>query len=124
MAAGIDADCIADAARTLVRRAQERTSADRAAAQLRVKTASIDTIVATGEFIPAFETFAAQLGDRLITAADAPAAWAPLSQRLKGNEVVLLKGSRGVALERLLPNIEQQGTRSQSGAAAARNPGA
>jgi hypothetical protein len=33
---------------------------------------------------------------------------APLAERLKGDEVVLLKGSRGVALERLLPRFEEQ----------------
>jgi hypothetical protein len=29
-------------------------------------------------------------------------------RRLRGDEVVLLKGSRGVALERLLPRFEEQ----------------
>jgi hypothetical protein len=37
---------------------------------------------------------------------DPLAAWEPLEAALQGSEVVLLKGSRGVALERLLPRLE------------------
>jgi UDP-N-acetylmuramoyl-tripeptide--D-alanyl-D-alanine ligase len=94
-----------------------RTAADRIAAS------DIDLVVAIGHFVPAFERHAAQLGDRLINAQDALAAAQPLAARLRGNEVVLLKGSRGVALERLLPGLEQQWTRSQSGNPSTRNSG-
>ena len=73
--------------------------------------ADLDLIVATGLFVPAFETLAgradtAELADRLITAEDPVDALAPMAERLRGDEVVLLKGSRGVALERLIPELE------------------
>jgi UDP-N-acetylmuramoyl-tripeptide--D-alanyl-D-alanine ligase len=78
----------------------------RQAAQ-RIAESDIDLIVATGDFIKAFAAIG-DLGERLITARDAPSAWQPLSEKLKGTEVVLLKGSRGVALERLLPRLEER----------------
>jgi UDP-N-acetylmuramoyl-tripeptide--D-alanyl-D-alanine ligase len=68
----------------------------------------IDVIVATGEFAEAFGPHRAALGSRLITADDALSAWSPLAALLTGEEVVLLKGSRGVALERLLPRFEEK----------------
>ncbi len=64
-----------------------------------------DLLAAVGEFVPALAPYASRLGDRLLTAAD-PVALAPLlSERLEGNEVVVLKASRGVALERILPAL-------------------
>ena len=68
----------------------------------------LDLIVATGAFVAAFRPLAAQLGDRLLSSDDPLAAWAPLAAALRGDEVVLLKGSRGVALERLLPRFEEK----------------
>jgi len=67
----------------------------------------LDLIVATGEFAAAFEEWADGLGDRLIRSEDPVAAYEPLSRRLRGGEVILLKGSRGEALERLLPHFER-----------------
>jgi UDP-N-acetylmuramoyl-tripeptide--D-alanyl-D-alanine ligase len=73
-----------------------------------------DLLVVVGDFVPALERHRGALGDRLITAAD-PIALAPiLVQRLQGNEMIVLKASRGVALERILPAL----------AARAKNPGA
>ena len=73
-----------------------------------------DLLAAVGDFVPALQRHAGALGDRLITAAD-PVALAPiLTQRLEGNEMIVLKASRGVALERILPAL----------AARAKNPGA
>jgi UDP-N-acetylmuramoyl-tripeptide--D-alanyl-D-alanine ligase len=64
-----------------------------------------DLLAAVGEFVPALASYGARLGDRLVTAAD-PLALAPvLSGRLRGDEVVVLKASRGVALERILPAL-------------------
>ena len=68
----------------------------------------LDLIVATGEFVEAFRPFTRRLGDNLILADDPVDAWPALSARLGGSEVVLLKGSRGVALERLLPRFEER----------------
>jgi UDP-N-acetylmuramoyl-tripeptide--D-alanyl-D-alanine ligase len=69
---------------------------------------ALDLIVATGAFADAFAPMQAELGDRLIIEADPLAAWDRLEPRLSGGEVVLLKGSRGVALERLLPRFEEK----------------
>jgi UDP-N-acetylmuramoyl-tripeptide--D-alanyl-D-alanine ligase len=68
----------------------------------------LDLIVATGAFVDAFAPLGAQLGARLVLEPDPLAAWAPLERALRGDEVVLLKGSRGVALERLLPRFEEK----------------
>jgi len=64
-----------------------------------------ELIAAVGEFVPAFAPWAGTLGDRLITAVDAPAMGPLLASRLRGDEVLVLKGSRGAALERILPAI-------------------
>jgi UDP-N-acetylmuramoyl-tripeptide--D-alanyl-D-alanine ligase len=64
-----------------------------------------DLLAAVGEFVPALAPYAARLGDRLVTAPD-PIALGPLvAARLHGGEVVVLKASRGVALERILPAL-------------------
>jgi len=64
-----------------------------------------DVLAAVGEFVPALAPYAARLGDRLVTAPD-PIALGPLvAARLHGGEVVVLKASRGVALERILPAL-------------------
>jgi UDP-N-acetylmuramoyl-tripeptide--D-alanyl-D-alanine ligase len=66
---------------------------------------SPELLGAVGEFVPALAPYAAQLGDRLVTAPD-PLALGPLiATRLEGGEVVVLKASRGVALERILPAL-------------------
>lgn len=64
-----------------------------------------DLLALVGEFVPAVEPWAAQLGDRLLTAKDAAAMGPLLAQHLRGDEVVVLKASRGAALERILPAI-------------------
>lgn len=62
-----------------------------------------DLLAAVGDFVPALEPHRAALGERLLTAPD-PLALAPLlAGRLTGIELVVLKASRGVALERILP---------------------
>ncbi len=69
-----------------------------------------DLLAAVGEFVPALAPYADKLGDRLVTAAD-PIALGPLvGARLKGGEVVVLKASRGVALERILPALTNRAT--------------
>jgi UDP-N-acetylmuramoyl-tripeptide--D-alanyl-D-alanine ligase len=73
-----------------------------------------DLLAVVGDFVPALERHAAALGDRLITAPD-PMALAPiLAPRLQGSEMIVLKASRGVALERILPALADR----------AKNPGA
>jgi UDP-N-acetylmuramoyl-tripeptide--D-alanyl-D-alanine ligase len=62
-----------------------------------------DLLAAVGDFVPALAPYAARLGDRLVTAPDAPALGPKLAARLRGDELVVLKASRGVALERIIP---------------------
>lgn len=61
-----------------------------------------DLLAAVGDFVPALEPYRAALGDRLLTAPDAPTLGPLLAARLRGTEVLVLKASRGVALERVL----------------------
>ena len=62
-------------------------------------------VAAVGTFARAFESLREDLGGRLITAADANALGPRLKSALRGNELVLLKASRGVALEQVLRYI-------------------
>lgn len=64
-----------------------------------------DLMVAVGAFASAMAGFAVSRGDRLILAADAAEAARVLAPRLLGSELVVLKGSRGVALERIIPEL-------------------
>jgi UDP-N-acetylmuramoyl-tripeptide--D-alanyl-D-alanine ligase len=65
----------------------------------------IDLLVATGDFVPALAEAA---GDgRVIAVEDPLEAYEALRGRMEGDETVLLKGSRGVALERLLALLER-----------------
>ena len=81
-----------------------RLHADVADAVMAVRPAPA-LVAAVGEFGPAFARHAATLGPRLLAAPDAEALGAALRARLRGNEVVLLKASRGVALERVLAHL-------------------
>ena len=91
---------------------------DSAALHLEVGDALVklnpDLLAAVGDFIPALERHAGALSDRLVTAADPVALGPILAQRLRGDELIVLKASRGVALERIIPAL----------AAHAKNPGA
>jgi UDP-N-acetylmuramoyl-tripeptide--D-alanyl-D-alanine ligase len=89
------------------------------AAAHKLAESPVDVIVATGEFVPAFDALSRSLGDRLILAADPVEAYASLGRRLQGGEVILLKGSRGVALERLLPLLERDWAGGRNGASGA-----
>ena len=62
-------------------------------------------IAGAGEFARAL-TSAAPNDSRIVTGADAADLWPSISQRLAPDAVILLKGSRGTRLERLIPLIE------------------
>ncbi|HET8712240.1 MAG TPA: UDP-N-acetylmuramoyl-tripeptide--D-alanyl-D-alanine ligase [Gemmatimonadales bacterium] len=62
-------------------------------------------VAAVGMFARAFEPLRDALGGRLITAADAESLGPKLKSALRGNELILLKASRGVALERVLNHL-------------------
>jgi UDP-N-acetylmuramoyl-tripeptide--D-alanyl-D-alanine ligase len=65
-----------------------------------------ELLAVVGDFVPALEPYAGALRHRLIHAPD-PLALAPLlSERLRGDEIIVLKASRGVALERILPALK------------------
>lgn len=67
----------------------------------------IDRVVATGDFVAAFAGIDSVDADRLIAVEDPLEAYERLRPALKGDETILLKGSRGVALERLIPLLER-----------------
>lgn len=62
-----------------------------------------DLIGATGEFAPVFQRRG--LGPRLVVAPDADGLGRAAASRLRGGELVLLKASRGVQLERAIPHL-------------------
>lgn len=66
-------------------------------------------VAVTGDFIPAFESHSVNLGGRLLTAPDPPSLGERLAQRLEGDEFILLKASRGVRLEEVIPHIVTAG---------------
>ena len=65
-------------------------------------TAPIDVIAGVGEFAQALTRVGAP-GARVVTAMDAEQLWPALKSRLEPDAIILLKGSRGVRLERLVP---------------------
>ena len=65
----------------------------------------IDLIVATGAFADA-ATRVGLRDERVVTGENWQAAYPLLVERLEGGEIILLKASRGIALERILPRLE------------------
>ncbi len=64
----------------------------------------VELLVGIGEFADAFARAGAP-PSRVISASDIDAAWSALAQRLQPGAAILLKASRGVRLERLVPMI-------------------
>ena len=63
-------------------------------------------VAGIGDFAPALRAVA--VGDpRVVTGADIDDIWPTLSSRMASNAAILLKGSRGVQLERLLPRLRE-----------------
>lgn len=71
-----------------------------------VVDAELDLVVATGDFADAFGPLTDRLDERLVRVEDPDGVYSVLADRLTGEETVLLKASRSVALERLLPKFE------------------
>jgi UDP-N-acetylmuramoyl-tripeptide--D-alanyl-D-alanine ligase len=66
----------------------------------------VELIGGVGAFGAALERLAP--GDpRIMTGADPAAVWSGLAGKVAPDAVILLKGSRGVRLEQLVPAIEQ-----------------
>lgn len=64
-------------------------------------------VAATGEFVPAFAESALP-PDRLVASPDVEELGRTLRNRIDGNEFVLVKASRGVQLERLIPFLTRE----------------
>ncbi len=62
-----------------------------------------DIVAGIGEFAPALEKHKER--ERVITAPDVEDLWPQLQARLQRNAIILLKASRGVQLERLVPHL-------------------
>ena len=70
-------------------------------------TSPIEVVAGLGEFAGALERAAGRDGDdRIVTASDIESLWNRLASRLEPDAVILLKASRGVRLEQLLPKIK------------------
>ena len=68
----------------------------------------IEIVAGLGEFAAALERAAdGSTKDRLVTATDVDSLWNRLVSRLEPDAVILLKASRGVRLEQLVPKIRQ-----------------
>lgn len=62
-------------------------------------------VAGIGEFVAPLAA-RSEASDRVVTATDVPELWAALAPRLPKDAIVLLKASRGVRLERLVPLIQ------------------
>ncbi len=68
-------------------------------------TLAPDVLALVGDFVPAFAEHRSHFAGTLIEAPDAMSMGPMLAAVLRGDELVVLKGSRGVTLERILPAI-------------------
>jgi UDP-N-acetylmuramoyl-tripeptide--D-alanyl-D-alanine ligase len=68
--------------------------------------ATVDIVAGVGEFVGALQRLGAS-ADRVVVALDVEAIWPALIPRLRPGAIILLKGSRGVHLERLVPLVTQ-----------------
>lgn len=74
-----------------------------------------DVIAAVGDFVDAFDAEAPNSA-RIVHARELDALWPILEPRLQSNAILLLKASRGMAFERLVPSITTWATsRSSTG---------
>jgi UDP-N-acetylmuramoyl-tripeptide--D-alanyl-D-alanine ligase len=80
-------------------------AADRIA---RLAGSQIDVIVATGEFVPAFEKHRARLGEQLVAVTDPVEAFRAVAPSLRPTDTILLKASRGDRLERWVDLLGEQ----------------
>ncbi len=71
----------------------------------RVMAARPGLVGVLGEFVSAFGRYASALGERLVSADDSEALGRALAGRLRGDEIVLIKGSHGVHMERAVAQI-------------------
>lgn len=70
----------------------------------RAVSSGIDLVAGIGDFV---DPLSSRGGDRVLTAPDVPELWMSLAPRLPRNAIVMLKASRGVRLERLVPLLQE-----------------
>ena len=75
----------------------------------RALSSGVDLVAGVGDFVSPLSSKKA--GDRVITAPDVPELWDSLRPRLPRNAIVMLKASRGVKLERLVPLLQEWSVR-------------
>jgi len=71
----------------------------------RALRSSFDVIAGVGEFATALDAAAGGTDPRVVTAPDVETLWPRLRPRLAPDAVILLKGSRSMRLERLVPSL-------------------
>ena len=79
----------------------------------RALSSGVDLVAGIGDFVAPLTARTAQ-GKEVVTATDVPELWTALASRLPRNAIVMLKASRGVRLERLVPLLEEWSTGRQS----------
>lgn len=90
---------------TMLELGERSEEAHRGVARLLVREA-FDPVAATGDFVDAFASLEAD-GTRVLASDDPEEAGARLAGLLDGDEVVLVKGSRGARMERAIEELER-----------------
>lgn len=72
----------------------------------RALSSGADIVAGIGEFVTPLSA-RADAGHRVVTAPDVPELWSLLAPRLPRDAIVMLKASRGVRLERLVPLLQE-----------------
>jgi UDP-N-acetylmuramoyl-tripeptide--D-alanyl-D-alanine ligase len=72
----------------------------------RALSSGVDLVAGIGDFVPPLSSHSAT-GKEVVTAPDVAELWAALAPRLPRNAIVMLKASRGVRLERLVPMLQE-----------------
>lgn len=102
---------------TMLELGQASEAAHRQIAE-RLVRAHFDLVAATGEFIDAFEGLRiGRNGTGVFGADSVERLWAELAPRLTGDEVVLVKASRGVRLDAIVDRLRALGTSVGAGGA-------
>jgi UDP-N-acetylmuramoyl-tripeptide--D-alanyl-D-alanine ligase len=75
----------------------------------RALSSGVDVVAGIGDFVSPLASRTAK-GKEVLTAPDVPELWESLRPRLPRNAIVMLKASRGVRLERLVPLLQEWST--------------